>query len=139
MSAMSELHQMMQTTEVKKVDYFPNGRGRRWLVIYREGDHTWSIGLIEKPNNTATETQPYAVYAYDPPVKGDMSDPDWVGDYPGDSLKLLDHHWLVIRPLAQALARHDKVNNDLDCDWRPHNPMVQSVVIHMSGVNPPVS
>ena len=138
MSAMSELDQMMQTTEVKRVDYFPNGRGRRWLVIYREDVHTWSIGLIEKPSNTATEIHPYAVYAYDPPIKGDMSDPHWTGDYAGDRLKRIGHYG--------NFSRHDKVNDALDdFSYSPASggasalTMVRDVVIHMSGVNPPVS
>ena len=145
MRARSQLDLMMQTTEVKRVDYFPNGRGRRWLGIYREGDHTWSIGLIEKTNNTATEIHPYKVYAYDPPMKGDMSDPHWTGDYAGDNLKRVRHY--------ADFSRHDKVNDALDdFIYSPAEglaksvplrtsalTMVRDVVIHMSGVNPPVS
>jgi len=137
MSAMSNLDQMLQTVEVKRVDYFPNGRGSRWLVIYQDDEHTWSIGLIEKPNNTASERHSYAVHAYDPPMRGDMSDPHWVGDYAGDSLTLLAHY--------EDFSRHDKVNDQLD-DFSyptyrssPAFTMVQHVVIHMSGVHPPIS
>mgnify|MGYP003139376320 CR=1 FL=1 len=138
MSEMSELDLMMQTTEVKRVDYFPNGRGRRWLIIYQESDvHTWSIGLIEKPTNTASERHSYAVYTYDPPMLGGMSYPHWAGGYAGNSLKLLGHY--------KDFPRHDKVNDQLD-DFSyptyrssPAFTMVRDVVIHMSGVNPPVS
>ena len=138
MSAMSNLDILLQTVEVKRVDYFPNGRGRRWLVLYQDDlGKFWSVGLIEKPNNTASERHSYAVYAYDPPMRGDMSDPHWVGDDAGGSLKLLGHY--------DDFARHDKVNDQLDEFDYPTRKfcasiaMVLDVVIHMSGVHPPVS
>ena len=140
MSATSNLDLTLQTVEVLQVDHFSNkgrnGRGRSWLVIYRdEDDHAWSIGLIEKPSNTASKRYSYAVYAYDPPLKGDISDPDYRGPVVGP--KLLGHY--------EDFSRHDKVNDLLDNfsypTYRssPAFTMVQDVVIHMSGVHPPTS
>jgi len=138
MSAMSNLDlqvtESFERCEVKRVDYFPNGRGRSWLVIYRdEDDHAWSIGLIEKPSNTASERYSYAVYAYDPPLKGDISDPDYRGPVVGP--KLLGHY--------EDFARHDKVNKMLD-NFRPTpelfgtpaNSMVREIFVVLCGHDP---
>lgn len=144
MSAMSNLDLEVQLSfeqcEVKAVDYFPNGRGRRWLVTHQDDNcDTWSVGLIEKPNNTAAIRCSYSVFAYDPPVRGDMSDPHWVGDdHCSVEHKLIGHY--------SDFYSHNKVNDRLD-DFSvteerfgsPDQSMVRDIFVVLCGEDPQLS
>ena len=141
MSAMNNLDLEFQLSfercVVKAVDYFPNGRGRRWLVTYRGSDRVWSIGLIEKPNDTATERHSYAVFAYDPPVRGDMSDPHWVGDdHCSVEHKLLGHHSDVGEGSDWVNDRLDSFEHLEACHPSSDQSMVRDISVVLCGEDP---